>query len=392
MNLWENELKKRLQRIETAGCYRQLHPVEGAVGSALTRNGKKLINLSSNNYLGFAGLKEVQDGARQALERGGSSTASRLIVGTDEATVNLEKEIAAWKGKEAALLFGSGFLANIGVLSSLLRRGDAVFSDELNHASIIDGIRLSHAERYRYRHRDMGQLEQQLVDAETRGIQHKLIVSDSVFSMDGDEAPLLQLIELKKKYGAALILDEAHASGVWGAEGAGLAHHYGVADEVDLLMGTFSKAFGAYGAYVAGERVWIDYLINSARSFIYTTALPPATIGTIAAALEVVRSAEERRCMLKQKADWFRTHLRERGWETAGSTTQIIPLLIGSSERAMKVSQQLIDEGILAVAIRPPTVPAGRARLRFSLMATHTEEELEHVVKVLARMSVPSSI
>ena len=381
---WDRFLQKRLIHLEKEGRLRVLRPVEQAVRPVLLRGGRRLLNLSSNNYLGLAGHPALIEATRKAAGRGAGSTASRLIVGDDEAFHALEEKLAAFKGTEAALVFGSGYTANVGALSALLDSETAVFSDELNHASIVDGIRLSKAARYIYRHGDPDHLEALLKEADRKGFRRKLIVTDTVFSMDGDLAPLGALVELKERYGAALMVDEAHGGGVFGPRGEGVAHHLGVADRVDLHMGTFSKAFGVYGAYVAGRKGWIRYLFNTARSFIYTTALPPAVIGAIDTALDLVREAHDRREKLHRLARRFRGGLAAIGLDTAGSVTQIVPAVIGDSRRTLSFSRILEERGILAVAIRPPTVPDGTARIRFSLTADHEEADLDRVLSAVA--------
>lgn len=380
---WHQSIQQELQQFSSMGLKRELNEMEQAVKPVLIQNGKRLFNLSSNNYLGLAGHPLIIQAEQEAAERGAGATASRLIIGHDSATNMLEEQIAKWKETESALLFPNGYMANLGVLSTLLHRHDGVFSDRLNHASIVDGIRLSGAAHFRYQHNEMDHLEALLKRAEIKGIKRKLIVTDSVFSMDGDVAPLQDLIFLKTKYDAALMVDEAHAGGVFGSQGQGLAHHLGLHQQVDLHMGTFSKAFGVYGAYVAGRKEWIQYLIHACRSFIYTTALPPVVIGGISKALQLVRMSDDLRQSLLQKSETFRTQLQKKGFDTAPSATQIIPVLIGDEFKALAFSQKLIEKGILSVAIRPPTVPVGTARLRFSLMANHEMKDLEHSISAI---------
>ena len=343
------------------------------------REGRRLINLSSNNYLGLAGHPAIEAAMGEAARRGAGSTASRLVVGTDPETLALEQELAAWKGTEAALLFGSGYAANLGVLTALLGRGDAVFSDSLNHASIIDGCRLSGATIHRYRHCDAGHLAM-LLESAPAG-PRKLVVTESVFSMDGDVAPLAELADLAERHDAALVVDEAHAAGVFGPRGEGLVRELELGDRVDLTIGTLGKAFGVYGAYVAGAQVWIDWLVNTCRPFVFTTALPPAVVGGVRAALELVAEASELRDSLRSSARrMFRCRLAALGLDTAGSTTQIVPVLVGANERALAFSEALERNGVLGVAIRPPTVPEGTARIRLSLTAAHTDDQLEQAL------------
>jgi 8-amino-7-oxononanoate synthase len=352
------------------------------VEAVVERGGRRLVNLSSNNYLGLAGRPEIEAAMAEAAQRGAGATASRLVVGTDPDTIALEEELAAWKSTEVALLFGSGYLANIGVLTALLGRGDAVFSDRLNHASIIDGCRLSGATIYRYRHCDVDHLAS-LLDRTDAGAR-KLIVTESVFSMDGDVAPLPEIADLAERHGAALVVDEAHAAGVFGPRGEGLVRELGLGDRADLTIGTLGKAFGVYGAYVAGARVWIDWLVNASRPFVFTTALPPAVIGGVRAALRLVAEAGEARAALLAGAERLRAGLAAAGLDTGASTTQIVPVVIGANERALAFSRELEDRGVLGVAIRPPTVPEGTARIRLSLTALHTDAHLERALEAIA--------
>jgi 8-amino-7-oxononanoate synthase len=376
---WEHLLARRLAERDEAGLRRRLAPVDRPVEAVVERGGRRLINLSSNNYLGLAGHPEIEAAIAKAAERGAGATASRLVVGTDPETIALEEELAEWKGTEAALLFGSGYLANIGVLTALLGRGDAVFSDRLNHASIIDGCRLSGATIHRYRHCDVEHLAGLLEHAGSSA--RKLIATESVFSMDGDVAPLAEIAQLAERHGAALIVDEAHAAGVFGLRGEGLVRELGLGERVDLTIGTLGKAFGVYGAYVAGSRVWIDWLVNASRPFVFTTALPPAVVGGVRAALRLLAEAGEARRGLLARADRLRAGLAAAALDTRGSTTQIVPVVVGDNERALAFSRELEERGVLGVAIRPPTVPEGTARIRLSLTAMHTGE---HVDRALA--------
>ncbi|OYD06910.1 8-amino-7-oxononanoate synthase [Paludifilum halophilum] len=389
---WDRSLREQLETWDREDRLRKLQATEGAQVPVVQRGGKRLLNCSSNNYLGLADHPRIKEAARQSCLSGNGSTASRLIVGHDSRIEALEAKVAAWKGTESALLLGSGYMANIGVLSALLQRGDAVFSDRYNHASIIDGIRLSRAESYRYRHRDMDHLESGLKKSLRKNHRRRMIVTDTVFSMDGDTAPMRELVRLKERYGAALIVDEAHGTGVYGHRGEGYAADAGVAEQVDLHVGTFSKAFGAYGAYVAGRRDWIRYLVNACRPFIYTTALPPTVVGAVDAALDIVSRSDDRRRALKAKGDRFRRELRRMGLDTADSTTPIIPVITGDNTRTLAFSRALEDQGVLAVAIRPPTVPEGTGRLRFSLMANHRDEDLEQALSVIEQTAEETGV
>ncbi|MFC7439880.1 8-amino-7-oxononanoate synthase [Laceyella putida] len=382
---WESSIRQEGRVLAERHLFRSLTPTADAALTHVIRGGRRLLNFSSNNYLGLSAHPELQAALERAGAHGVGGVASRLIIGHSHELDELEREIARFKGTEAALLFSNGYMANLGLLTALLKPADAVFSDQYNHASIVDGIRLSGAKSYRYRHLNLDHLETLLKRAEAKGIKRKLIVTDSVFSMDGDVAPLRELVWLKKKYDAALVLDEAHAAGVFGPHGEGMAHHLGVADEIDLHMGTFSKAFGVYGAYVAGRKTWIQYLVNRCRPLIYTTALPPVIVAAIRASLRLVQSGHTLRQALHERSAWFRQQLMEAGLSINGSTTQIVPWVVGGSERALKLSQALAEQGVLAVAIRPPTVPEGASRLRFSLMATHTQADLIRAVEAVRK-------
>jgi 8-amino-7-oxononanoate synthase len=380
---WDALLEEQLELLAGEGLVRTLRPVEREAGAVVVRDGRRLVNLSSNDYLGLSRHPELARAAAEATAEGAGSTASRLIVGDDPRYEALERSTAAFKGTGAALVVGSGYLANVGVLAALLGRDDAVFSDRLNHASVWDGIRLSGARLHRYRHGDVDQLEAMLASAGRGPGRRKLIVTESVFGMDGDVAPLREIVELKEHYGAALMLDEAHGGGVFGRHGEGLAHELGVADRVDLHMGTFSKAFGVYGAFVAGSESWIRYLTTSCRTFIYSTALPPPVVAAIAAALEVVRAAHDRRQALREKAERLRTGLVRRGFDIGASTTQIVPVVVGESDAAVALGRALEERGVLAVPIRPPTVPRGAARLRLSVTSEHSDADLERALDAL---------
>jgi 8-amino-7-oxononanoate synthase len=379
---WDLFFEESLAALDEQGLLRRLRPFQGVGPKLISPEGRELLNLCSNDYLGLAGNALLAEAAgRAARERGTGATASRLIVGDDPEYERLERSVAEHKGTEAALVLGSGYAANVGVIPALAGRGDAIFSDELNHASIVDGCRLSRAEVHPYRHRDVEHLEQLLRSASAA---RKLIVTDAVVSMDGDAAPLREIAELKERFGAALMVDEAHSAGVFGPHGEGYAHELGVAEQVDLHLGTFSKAFGVYGAYVAGRETWIRRLHNTCRSLIYSTALPPPLIAAAAAALQLVRDADEARRALHRKAERFRARLGDLGLDTCGSTTQIVPVLVGEPETALRLSAGLEARGVLAVAIRPPTVAAGTARLRCSLMATHEDADLERALDAVA--------
>lgn len=379
---WDTAIARALEERSGQGLLRRLRPFSRAGAKIVTPDGRRLTNFSSNDYLALAQHPALAEAAaRAARERGTGGPASRLIVGDDPAYHDLEGRLAAHKGAEAALVLGSGYAANVGVIPALAGKEDAIFSDRLNHASIVDGCRLSQATVYAYRHRDMDDIEQGLRSSKAR---LKLIVTDTVFSMDGDTAPLRAIVELKDRYDAALMVDDAHGAGVFGLRGEGLAHQLGCEASVDLHVGTFSKAFGVYGAYVAGRASWIRYLQNTCRSLIYSTALPPPVIAAVSASLELVQRADEERAALLSRADLFRARFAQLGLDTGESTTQIVPLLVQRPENALALSRALEQRGVLAVAIRPPTVPEGTARLRFSLTAAHEDADLEQALDAVA--------
>lgn len=384
MNLmqWTDQ---ELQTLARKGLRRELRQVRGRQASRIEINGREVLNFCSNNYLGLADDERISRRVSEYLMlHGFGAGASRLVCGNMDAHVALEEEIARFKGMEACLLFSCGYMANIGILSALLTRSDVVFSDRLNHASLVDGIQLSRAMLKRYPHNDMKALEGLLQHTSATG--KRLIVTDSVFSMDGDIAPLDEIVTLAEKYEAAVMIDEAHALGVMGENGKGLAEHFGVEDKVAIQMGTLSKAAGTYGAYCCGSKSLIDVLRNTARSFIYTTALPGSVAEAGRCALEVMQEEGWRRQALADNITKMRQLLGKAGIRTLGQATPIIPVLVNDNEVAVKFSQQLFEEGILIGAIRPPTVPQGTARLRLTVMATHTPAEIKFVAETMVKI------
>jgi len=365
-------IQDELQEISNSGLFRSTRLITGRQSARISHGGRELLMLCSNNYLGLADHPALAKAAINAVEiYGTSSGASRLVSGTMELHELLESAVAGFKRSEAALVFNSGHAANTGIIPALVRRGDVVFSDRLNHASIVDGILLSGARLVRYPHNDHLRLSR-LLDKH-RGKGRALIVTDGVFSMDGDMAPLVELVALKKAHEALLMVDDAHGSGVIGSQGRGCAEHLGVADGVDIKMGTFGKALGSFGAYAAVTSDMRDLLVNRCRSFIFSTSLPPAVLAASLAALELVQSAEGDllRDRIHANAGYFRRGLVEAGFDIPDGSTQIIPLITGDSETTMRFSEELLAEGIFAQGIRPPTVPAGSGRIRFTVMATH---------------------
>lgn len=377
-----DRLKWLIQQ-EASGRLRKLTPLtrHGSEG-VLPVDGRMLHDFSSNDYLALSTHSSVIAGAREALEQAGAGAgAARLMSGDLTIHHELEEELAALKEQEAALLFGSGFLANCGVIPALVGRHDVIFSDRLNHASIYDGCRLASSRLIRFRHNDLDHLEDLLKSQ--RGDNEALIVVESLYSMDGDRCPLPELVRLKEKYNCLLMVDEAHATGLFGAQGGGLLQEWGLAAGVDLAVGTLGKALGSYGAYVAADRKMIDFLVNRARSFIYSTALPPAAVGASLAAVRLVRSDPALREDLFQRVDFFKEKLGRRLQELGDS--QIIPIKVGDSEQALALANAMRELGFYLTAVRPPTVPDGTARLRISITLHHSLDVLERAAVVLLK-------
>jgi 8-amino-7-oxononanoate synthase len=379
------DLKGWLLKQQEKGQLRSLTPLtkkpEGHI--SLTKEKTELIDFSSNDYLGLSSHPTLVAAAAEALNRYGTgSGAARLMSGNLGIHQELEAAIARLKGKEAGLTFGSGYMANTGIIPALVGRHDLIYSDRLNHASIHDGCKLSMARTIRFQHNNLAHLESLL--KEKRADQTALIIVESIYSMDGDRCPLAELVELKKKYNCLLMVDEAHATGVFGANGGGIIEEEGVGDGVDLAMGTFGKALGSYGAYVAASREMIDYLLNRARSFIFSTALPPAVAAASLAAVELIQQEPDLRRELQKKINFFKESLKKYGISTDLGPSQIIPLLIGNSKKTVAIAQSLRNQGIFATAVRPPTVPEGTARLRFTVNRLHRKEDLALAAKLIA--------
>jgi len=375
------DISEGLAELESSGLRRRMRVVEGPQGPEVVLDGRPVLLLCSNNYLGLADHPRLRRAAADAaLTLGTSAGASRLISGSMPIHAELESRLAEFEGTEAALLFGSGYLANTGAIAAIARRGEVVFSDELNHASIIDGCRLAGAETVVYRHADPEHLEWALREA---GRRAALIVTDGVFSMDGDIAPLPELADLAHRHRCRLLVDEAHATGCVGPGGRGSVAAAGITDEVDLIVGTLGKALGGYGAYVCGSRELVDFLVNSARPFIFSTAPPPPSVAAARAALELLAETPERVDRLQVNAATLREGLRSEGLEPIGSETQIVPLVIGEADDTMALSERLLAEGVFAQAIRPPTVPPGTCRLRLTTMATHRVADLRHAARLI---------
>jgi 8-amino-7-oxononanoate synthase len=374
-------IQAELDGLRQSGLYRSLRRVDSEQGPTLTLDGQRVINFSSNNYLGLADHPELREAAKQALDRYGcGSGASRLISGNMKLHEQLETKLASLKGTDAALVFNSGFQANTGIISALVGADDVVLSDALNHASIIDGCRLARAKTVVYRHCDVDDLKDHL--KKNPQSRRKLIVTESLFSMDGDEAPLLEIVELAEQYGAMVMVDEAHATGLYEPAGAGLVAKWGLTERVPIQMGTLGKALGGFGAYVAGSAALRDFLINRCRSFIFTTSLPPAIIAMGIAAIDLIGREPHRRKSLQENGTRMRNGLEALGYSFAKSRSHIVPVMVGAAEECMDLSARLLERGVFAQGIRPPTVAPGTSRLRITLMATHTEQHIDEALQV----------
>jgi len=377
--------------MKRSNSYRQLIPLASAQEPTVVVDGKNYIMLASSNYLGLSNHPKLIQAAQDAAEQFGfGSGGSRLITGNTTLHEKLEFAIAKYLGTEAAILFNSGYDANIGAISALMTGDTVIFSDELNHASIIDGCQLARAKTVIYKHNNMQDLEKKLKKIGTgkKRYSKKFIITDTIFSMDGDLAALQELTELAAHYDAFVMVDEAHAVGVFGDSGGGVVEFLGVEDKIDIRMGALSKAFGTTGGYIAGSNELIDYLRNRARSFIYTTSLPAPILASGLAAIEIVRLEPELRAKLWANIEYFKKALDDYGFNTMSSSSQIIPILIGSIEDTMAFSRYLFETGIFVTGIRPPTVPPGKCRIRTTMMANHSKSDLESVVKIFRKYNI----
>lgn len=380
-------MEHRLDTLRSHHLYRQLRTASAGSEAWLIIEERPVLNLSSNNYLGLASHPELKSAIAAAAAEGGGMGSSRLIAGSSERHHALEECFARFKCAESALLFTSGYTANVGVLTSLAGAGDLILSDELNHASIIDGCRLSRARCEIYPHGDVAALQALLASAMQSGHKGKIIiVTDTIFSMDGDRAPLAEIADLCSRYNAILVVDEAHATGCIGPGGRGVLAEADIKYEATLSMSTLSKALGSFGAFITGPALVKEYLINVARNFIFTTALPPAVIAASQAAVHVLEQHPSLVAQLQENAAFFRAGLQDIGFNTLASSTHIIPILIGDSALALEMSGELLRNGVFAVAIRPPTVPANTARIRTSIMATHSRADLLYALAAFERV------
>ncbi|MFO3788321.1 glycine C-acetyltransferase [Bacillus mojavensis] len=377
-------LKAELERMKENHTWQDVKQVESMQGPSVTVNHKKVIQLSSNNYLGFTSHPRLIKAAQEAAQQFGAGTGSvRTIAGTFTMHQELEKKLAAFKKTEAALVFQSGFTTNQGVLSSILSKDDIVISDELNHASIIDGIRLTKADKKVYQHVDMSDLEKVL--RKSMNYRMRLIVTDGVFSMDGNIAPLPDIVELAEKYDAFVMVDDAHASGVLGESGRGTVNHFGLDGRVHIQVGTLSKAIGVLGGYVAGSKVLIDYLRHKGRPFLFSTSHPPAVTAACMEAIDVLLEEPEHMERLWENTHYFKSRLIQMGFTLTQSQTPILPILIGNEGAAKQFSDQLLSQGVFAQSIVFPTVAKGKARIRTIMTAEHTKEELDQALDAIEK-------
>ncbi|BAS26043.1 glycine C-acetyltransferase [Limnochorda pilosa] len=382
-------LAEELEKLKAQGLFRLPRVVQGRQRARAVIDGREVVNLSSNNYLGLATHPRLQEAARRAVESHGvGSGAVRTIAGTQDLHQTLEEVLARFKRTEAVLVYQSGFTANAGTVAAILAPGDVVVSDELNHASIIDGCRLSRATIKVYPHADMEGLRQKLEEArrDVREGGRTLVVTDGVFSMDGDIAPLPDVVRIAREFGAITMVDDAHASGVLGDHGRGSVDHWGLHGQVDIQVGTLSKAVGVLGGYVAGSRTLIEYLLQRARPILFSTSHPPAVTAACIEAIHLMEESDELIRRLWENTRLFQAELRARGFDTGRSQTPITPVIVGEETKAMALSDQLFQEGVFAQGIAYPTVPRGKARVRAIVTAEHSQADLEEAVAAFARV------
>jgi glycine C-acetyltransferase len=379
-----NELKyleKQVQQLKDEGVYRELPVNEGPCDNRISLNGKEVVNLSSNNYLGLATHPQVEKAAIEAVKKYGAGTGSvRTIVGNQDLLESLELLLAEFKREEAVTVFQSGLNCNIGAIQAIVNKGDLIVSDELNHASIIDGVRLSRADKAIYKHSDMEDLERVLKEKRD-DYNNVLIITDGVFSMDGDLAKLPEIVGLAKKYNCLTYVDDAHGSGVLGENGRGTVDHFHLHGQVDFIIGTLSKAIGVIGGYVASKKVVKQWLLHRGRPLLFSTALPPAAIGAIIQSVKLLMGSTEYTDKLWDNARYFKEKLSQLGFDIGHSETPITPVMVGKEDLTMKFSKRLLEEGVFVSGIVFPTVPKGTGRLRCMISAAHTKADLDFAVK-----------
>lgn len=381
-----NFLKEKINELKEDGVYRKLLISESANQAEVLLNGNKVINLSSNNYLGFANHERLKKAAIEAVEKyGAGSGAVRTIIGNMQIHEDLDKILAEFKREEAAFVFQSGFNCNAGAIQAITEAGDLIISDELNHASIIDGTRLSRADRAIYKHSDMDNLEEILKEKRDK-YRNVLIITDGVFSMDGDIAKLPEIVELAEKYEAMTYVDDAHGSGVLGENGRGTVDHFNLHGILDFTIGTLSKAIGVVGGYVAGSNTMYEWLNHRARPVLFSTSLPSAAVGAIIEAIKMLMESSEYTDRLWENAKYFKEKISTLGFDTGHSETPITPVIIGEESKSMEFSRKLLENGVFVSAIVFPTVPKGTGRVRCMITAEHTKEQLDQAVRVFEKV------
>ncbi|HHY34301.1 MAG TPA: glycine C-acetyltransferase [Firmicutes bacterium] len=379
-------LAGEIQSLKEQGLFNTIRTIEGPQGAWMIVDGKKVLNLCSNNYLGFANMPELKDRAKQAIDRYGVGPgAVRTIAGTQTIHLELERKLAEFKEAPACILLQAGFTANVAVIPTITGEGDVIFSDELNHASIIDACRLSKARVVRYAHNDVSDLRAK-VQTEGKDARRKLIVTDGVFSMDGDIAPLPEIVKVAREFDAIVMVDDAHGEGVLGRSGRGIVNHFGLEGQVEIEVGTLSKAFGVMGGYVTGPAVLIDYLKQRARPFLFSTGLTPADAGAAIAAVEVLMKSDELVKKLWDNAAYFKKGLKDAGFDIGNSVTPITPVMLGEAKVAQDFSRMLLERDVFAQAIAYPTVPKGKARIRCMLSAAHSRQDLDFALERFAEV------
>ncbi|MDK2945697.1 glycine C-acetyltransferase [Geotoga petraea] len=381
MNFYE-DLKNEMEELEENGLLVTIRTLETAQGAWLNVDGKKVLNMCSNNYLDFANNEKLKKGAIEAIEKWGVGPgAVRSIAGTLEIHNKLEKELAEFKGAEDTLVVQSGFNANQAVIPAIMGKEDAILSDELNHASIIDGVRLTKSKKYVWKHKDVASLEEALKKADEEGARRKLVITDGVFSMDGDIAPLDEIAKVSKKYNALVMVDDAHGEGVLGKNGRGIVDHFGLHDDVDIEVGTLSKAFGVVGGFIAGKKVLIKYLKQKARPFLFSSSLSPAETGAALAAVRYLKETGDPVKKLWDNGKYFQEKIKSLGFDIGNTMTPITPVMLYEAKTAKEFSKKLYEQGIFASAIGFPTVPRGKARIRVMISASHSKEDLDFAIE-----------
>lgn len=374
------------QMAKAEGWYPYFIPLAGSEDTEVMIEGRRLIMIGSNNYLGLTHHPKVLEAAERASRQYGTGcTGSRFLNGTLDLHEELEVELAKFVGKESALVFSTGYQTNLGTISSLVGREDAVIVDKLDHASLVDGCRLSYGETYRFRHNDMEDLESTLSSINSR-VRGKLIAVDGIYSMEGDMANLPGILEIAERHGANVLVDEAHSIGVSGPTGAGVTEHYGLSERVDLIMGTFSKSFASIGGFIAGDEVVIQFIKHKARSMIFSAGLPPYAVATVNTALEIIRAEPERRVNLWKNANKMRDGFRSLGFDTGESETPVVPIVIGDQMKTFLFWKALFEAGVFTNPVVPPAVPGGSSRIRTSYIATHTDSQLDQVLTTFERI------